>query len=610
MAELDVGSIVLRIRADAAGVQEGLSQLEAAMGQTQAKVQQSGSGIDRSYTKMGESAQASAATQAAAAVTMAAAATKAFAAIVGAIDTGIKAMNRYQAALIGVNSVAKGQGISSAQMTQALDTVTDAFMDVASASTAFKNLLSRGYNIEQATNAIVQLKDAAAFGRQASLGLAQAVVTATEGLKNENSILVDNAGVTKNVSVMWREYAASIGTSVDKMTQAQKIEAEVIGLRHETRFQVGDLAKLQGTLAGRKVRDEVNTRTNVYCLGVCPSGQGKERAREVNKEILYLAGLDNLAGPEGLASHAGLVSAVETQPAILLQLDEIGRLLKTLGDASRSPHLYHVVTVLMKLYTSSGSIYLGDAYADTKRNKAIDQPNTCIWGTSVPKSLYEGLTYESVTDGFLSRMLVFEGDSEVPKQRPATSEIPKSLIDIAKWWGDFQPGQNLRAEHPQPHVVPITPEADQMLEGLDRWADQQAAMLGEPLGTLWTRTTEKARKLALIYACSANHELPAIDRDAAFWACSTSDYLTRRMIYLAHQWVAEGPFDAKRKRVLRVIQSAGPAGITRTMLCRRTRALQSRERIEIIDALVACGDVDVVSEETTGAPRVRYVAKD
>ena len=250
MAELDVGSIVLRIRADAAGVQEGLSQLEAAMGQTQAKVQQSGSGIDRSYTKMGESAQASAATQAAAAVTMAAAATKAFAAIVGAIDTGIKAMNRYQAALIGVNSVAKGQGISSAQMTQALDTVTDAFMDVASASTAFKNLLSRGYNIEQATNAIVQLKDAAAFGRQASLGLAQAVVTATEGLKNENSILVDNAGVTKNVSVMWREYAASIGTSVDKMTQAQKIEAEVIGLRHETRFQVGDLAKLQGTLAG------------------------------------------------------------------------------------------------------------------------------------------------------------------------------------------------------------------------------------------------------------------------------------------------------------------------------------------------------------------------
>lgn len=380
--------------------------------------------------------------------------------------------------------------------------------------------------------------------------------------------------------------------------------------RRQPLLALGAAIALQGTLSGRKVRDEVNTRTNVYCLGVCPSGQGKERAREVNKEILYMAGLDRLAGPEGLASHAGLVSAVETQPAILLQLDEIGRLLKTLGDASRSPHLYHVVTVLMKLYTSSGSIYLGDAYADTKRNKAIDQPSACIWGTSVPKSLYEGLTYESVTDGFLSRMLVFEGDAEVPKQRPAVTSIPQSLVDVAKWWGDYQPGGNLRAEHPEPRVVPIAPEADEILEKLDRRADEQAALLGEPMGTLWTRTTEKARKLALIYACSANHESPTINHDAALWGSSASDYLTRRMIYLAHQWVAEGPFDAKRKRVLRVIRSAGPAGITRTMLCRRTRALQSRERIEIIDALVACGDVDVVSEETSGAPRVRYVAKD
>ncbi|MBN2216977.1 MAG: bifunctional DNA primase/polymerase, partial [Pirellulales bacterium] len=372
---------------------------------------------------------------------------------------------------------------------------------------------------------------------------------------------------------------------------------------------LGAAIALMGTLVGRKVRDEVNTRTNVYCLGVCPSGQGKERAREVNKEILFLAGMEKLAGPEGLASHAGLVSAVEMQPSILLQLDEIGRLLKTLGDASRSPHLYHVVTVLMKLYTSSGSIYLGDAYADTKRNKAIDQPNACIWGTSVPKSLYEGLTYDSVTDGFLSRMLVFEGENHVEKQRPAMMTISQSLVETARWWGDYQPGGNLRDEHPEPRVVPITPEADEMLEQLDRWSDRQAVALGEPLGTLWTRTTEKARKLTLIHACSADPQSPTIDLAAAKWACAMSDYLTQRMIYLAHQWVAESPFDAKRKRVLRVIRDVGSEGITRTALCRRTRAMQSRERIEIIDALVGCGDVAVINEETCGAPRVRYVAK-
>ncbi len=141
---------------------------------------------------------------------------------------------------------------------------------------------------------------------------------------------------------------------------------------------LGAAVALMGTLTGRKVCDEMNSRTNVYCLGVCPSGGGKERARQVNKEILFLAGAAELVGPEGLASHAGLITAVEQQPAILFQLDEIGRLLRTLSDPGRSPHLYHIATNLMKLFTSSASVYVGDAYADAKRNKVIHQPHACV----------------------------------------------------------------------------------------------------------------------------------------------------------------------------------------------------------------------------------------
>ena len=39
---------------------------------------------------------------------------------------------------------------------------------------------------------------------------------------------------------------------------------------------LGAALALAGTLTARKVRDKVNSRTNVYCLGVCPSGGGKE----------------------------------------------------------------------------------------------------------------------------------------------------------------------------------------------------------------------------------------------------------------------------------------------------------------------------------------------
>jgi hypothetical protein len=366
---------------------------------------------------------------------------------------------------------------------------------------------------------------------------------------------------------------------------------------------------LLGTLTGRKVCDEMNTRTNVYCLGVCPSGGGKERARQINKEILFLAGAAQMVGPEGLASHAGLISAVENQPAILFQLDEVGRLLRTLADPSRSPHLYHIATNLMKLFTSSATVFIGDAYADQKRNKVIHQPHACVYGTTVPQSLYEGLTAENVTDGFLSRVMIFESAPErVPKRYPAIRPLPKEIVATARWWVELNPGGNLNGENPTPIVVVTTADAQARFDQLDIEAELAQQELGEPLGTLWTRATEKARKLALIYACSESMKDPAVADSPARWACELSRYLTRRLAYLASQWVAENPFDAKRKRLLRLISEAGPAGLTKSMLYGRTRALTGRERAEVLEALILCGDVVEAKEQTGGAPRSRYVA--
>ena len=248
--EIDVGGIVMRIRADMSGVKQGVDQLQREMGRMKGSTEQTGAGVETASKKMASTVKAGSLEQAAAYAAIATAATKAMQIIFSAIDTGINAINRYREALIGLGSVATGNGIGSDELQAALDQVSDAFFDVASASTAFKNLISRGYDLKQATESILRLKDAAAFGRQASLGLADAVVSATEGLKNENSILVDNAGVTKNVAKMWEDYAKAIGVSTDSLSKQQKIEAEYQGIMQETRFQVGDLAKLQMTLAG------------------------------------------------------------------------------------------------------------------------------------------------------------------------------------------------------------------------------------------------------------------------------------------------------------------------------------------------------------------------
>ncbi|WP_339732709.1 bifunctional DNA primase/polymerase [uncultured Gimesia sp.] len=349
---------------------------------------------------------------------------------------------------------------------------------------------------------------------------------------------------------------------------------------------------LVGTLTGRKISDRFGTRTNVYCLSVCKSGGGKERARQVNKEILFQSGAGELIGPEGLASHAGLVTAVEKQNCQLLQLDEIGRMIKTLANASSSPHLYHIATVLMKMFTSANSVYIGDAYADSSKNKAINQPHVCLYGTTVPQSLYEGLTSENLTDGFLSRMMIFETANHDPRpQQVSIYGVPNSIKAVAATWFQFAPGGNLGRENPGPEVVGYDSDAEDIFQQLEEIAYNERKTDNDTISSMWTRTVEKARKLALIFACSENTQSPRVNLAAAEWACSLSQYLTRKMIFTASDWVSENPFDAMTKKVLRVIKAAGRKGITKSGLTSKTRGIRVRDRNEIIESLTLSGDI-------------------
>src|SRR5205085_5715475 len=91
-------------------------------------------------------------------------------------------------------------------------------------------------------------------------------------------------------------------------------------VRPQPVLALGGAIALQAVLAGRKVRDNRDNRTNLYIVGTAPSGMGKDHARKINKKILYRAGLDELAGCEEIASDAGLLSAVAAHPPTLLQI--------------------------------------------------------------------------------------------------------------------------------------------------------------------------------------------------------------------------------------------------------------------------------------------------
>lgn len=177
------------------------------------------------------------------------------------VDSSINEFARAEMTFRGLESVANHTGVGIGRaMQEAEKLAADGLITVAESGRGLQNLLSRGYNIDQAVQTLERLKDSAAFNRAAHLELGEAVVTATEGLKNENSILVDNAGVTKNVSILWKEYAASIGKGVTELTQAEKIQAEVSGIMRETEGQLGNAEKAMAGYQGQMAKADSEQR--------------------------------------------------------------------------------------------------------------------------------------------------------------------------------------------------------------------------------------------------------------------------------------------------------------------------------------------------------------
>lgn len=246
MAEYDAGTVKATMTADGKGFHGGV---EAAKGDMRS-LQDEAKRVKESWRDMGVGAGVS------------------FAAITAGVWKATQANNQLKTSMIGLDTIAKGTVGTYSKVETELEKIRkDGIIPLTNATAAYKNLLTRYKDEEKAIDIFNRLADAAAFGRQGQLGLGEAIEGATSGLKNEMSQMVDNAGVTKNLSIMHKEYAASIGKTYGQLTQAEKQQAEYIGIMKETRFQVGDLAKLQNTLAGEMSKANAMTTETAAAYG-------------------------------------------------------------------------------------------------------------------------------------------------------------------------------------------------------------------------------------------------------------------------------------------------------------------------------------------------------
>ena len=345
---------------------------------------------------------------------------------------------------------------------------------------------------------------------------------------------------------------------------------------------------LQAALAGRKICDPFGSRTNLYVIALAESGQGKDLPRIVNRRILTGAGLLEYEGPEDIASDSGLLAAVAHQPALLMQLDEVGRLLKSCNAVGAgSSHLYNITSQLLRLYSSTGGMYQGKAYGDRSRNNPIDQPCLTIYGSTVAESFWGAMSSESIGDGFLARMLPVIGDDDVKKRRARQTPVPEAILNHAQAWGVYKPGGNLASVHPAPTVVEYTIEAEEVLQHFDDHFEQRGKKSG-PWRPVWVRAGQKAQSLALVYVASRGTDNLRIDAEAIQWGCEMSEYCSNLFETIGDQHIADSDFERKCQKVYQAVVKRGDAGLSHRRLCglRCWRSLTPKERQDVLQSLI------------------------
>jgi hypothetical protein len=388
---------------------------------------------------------------------------------------------------------------------------------------------------------------------------------------------------------------------------------------------------LVATVLGQKVKTQTGLRTNLYLVGVGDTSAGKDHGRKCIKIALQAAGLSNLVGGEELASGQGLLGRVAVHPVTVFQPDEFGLLLKSINSKGAGVHLQSIVTNLMKLFTSAGTVYHGTEYADQKNRPRVDIPYPCVnvHATTTPEPLFEAFSGADIASGNLNRLLIlFAPGGKWPMR---FTEIEPPGEGLLAWLKAatmlIQPSTGAGMQAENPIRVPMNHEALSMFADLYEWQQDMEAKAKDANGLqhLWGRAWEHASKLALVAACAKHTDAKTLMQLAeqgqlvvtgkdAQWAIGLMKFLMTRMEYEVASRVSDNEFAGIKQKVLATILKAGPKGATNReigLYCRAFRIEPFRQDA-VIESLIRDEVVRAVNftdlHKKAGRPRVAWVA--
>ncbi len=398
----------------------------------------------------------------------------------------------------------------------------------------------------------------------------------------------------------------------------------VTAIKPQPQFAVQAAIAYGSVVMGRRWVTDQRNFSSLYFLNIGETGSGKEHTKTVLEELLEEAGLDELIGPAGYTSAAGVISTLTKKPTHVSVVDELGRQLKS-AAAKGNQHKADALTSIMECFGRQDGTLRQQGYATNtmkssdaeKLEKVVKRPSLTLVGMSTPSEFMQAIGGGDVASGLLNRFVIVKSEIGVQlSQEKRRSNISERL---AKWSkehahaqvGDLDTG-NAHDMPPHPVEVPFTPEAKKLLRGYEeRLVDAIKKETGTGLEAMYNRSREIAMRLSLIIARSMDQE--EIGPDAMQWSINYVDHYAKQTIEMFRLNMAEGPFDAACKAVYAKIEKSGLGGITESQISRTVSAfanMEPRRRKEVFAALVEDRGIEYrqSNEGMRGKPRFAYFA--
>jgi hypothetical protein len=213
---------------------------------------------------------------------------------------------------------------------------------------------------------------------------------------------------------MWKEYARSIGVGVDSLTKQQKIQAEVLGIMEETKFQTGDAAKAANSFSGQILQLQFSFNNLKIAVGNAIMPIAQAVLPQIN---VMITGFTRLANTVAQFTTALFGKQVNTQKQIA----------DTANSASKAQDK------LSKSTTKAGK-------AAKNSLMSFDELNVLqsdLTDEDTPSPLIDGGTELSDIDPLKGEI---GGDIEIsPKIQELVDKFKSALIKIKTFFIDFEP---------------------------------------------------------------------------------------------------------------------------------------------------------------------------